>query len=442
MIQKIWVLAVASVLISVILIEGQAFAVGTKKIVVFVDGTSEQEQQDTVAAVALLLNPLNPEEAITVVHTLSFINALAIEVLNANQVVQAVNLLLAYTTLVQRVDDDLPVSVLPITPAPPPPVQMYDWGQTHIRADVAHEQRPTVTGAGVKVAVLDTGVGPHIDLPTITEGYNALPPGGVSGFSDGHGHGTHIAGIIAAREDNNAGLIGAAPQVQTQAGANIVAVKVLDNTGKGYLSDVIKGLQWVYDHPQIQLVNMSLGFSTDSYPLRAATQKLFSDNGTIMVASAGNRCSDDPGQDEGGGAEGENCDTPQTDDVKYPAGHPWVLAVTAIDINYQTTPYSLFMGSKIDIAAPGGIHNDVPILSTCPLSTCGTLYGWGSGTSQAAAHVTGAIALEIQQLLQQNKQISLSEVKTLLCQNAKNLGYPANRQGCGLVDVEKMLAAP
>jgi subtilisin family serine protease len=289
---KTWVLVIASVLVPSILLEGHVFAAGKKKIVVFLDGTSSQVQQTTVAAVGLIVG------GITVVHTLSFINALAIEVLNPDQVDQAVGLLLNYTTLsgvhpVKKVDDDLVVSVNPITPAPPSPLQMYDWGQTHIGVDVAHDEMPDVTGAGVTVAILDTGVGPHADLPTIVEGYNALP-GGVPGlYSDGHGHGTHIAGIIAASADNNSGLIGAAPrvnpQVPTQVGANIVAVKVLDDTGKGYLSNLINGLQWVYNHPQIRLVNMSLGVSTDSPPLKTAIQKLFDDHGTIMVASAGNK---------------------------------------------------------------------------------------------------------------------------------------------------------
>jgi len=254
MTRKTWVLVIASVLVSVILIEGQVFAAGNKKIVVFLDGTPSQVQLTIVNAVGLIVG------GITVVHPLSFINALAIEILNSNQVDQAVGLLRNYT-VVEEVSDDLPVSVLPITPAPPPPLQMYDWGQTHIRADVAHAQLPTVTGTGVKVAILDTGVGPHIDLPTIVEGYNALPGGGLESYFDGHGHGTHIAGIIAARADNNAGLIGAAPKVQMQvpSGADIIAVKVLDDDGKGYLSNLIHGLQWVYDHPQIRLVNMTPG---------------------------------------------------------------------------------------------------------------------------------------------------------------------------------------
>jgi minor extracellular protease Epr len=322
--------------------------------------------------------------------------------------------------------DDLAVSVLPITPAPPPLQQTYDWGLKYIRVDEAHDKMPQVTGSKVQVAILDTGVGPHAQL-TIVDGYNALLGGVPNLYSDDHGHGTHMAGIIVASMDSGVGVIGAAPE------ADIVAVKVLDFNGKGSLSTVINGLQWVYNHKQIRLVNMSWGFSTDSLPLRTAIKKLF-DQGTIMVASAGNRCSDDPYQEESGGAEGEMCDTPQTTDIKYPAHYQWVIAVTAIDINYQITKYSL-EGAKVDMAAPGGVLKGARILSTYPLPP---FYGRGSGTSQAAAHVTGALALK----LQQKSQLSLSQVQVLLCQTARNLGYQATQQGCGLNDVEKLLTAP
>ena len=153
-----------------------------------------------------------------------------------------------------------------------------------------------------------------------------------------------------------------------------------------------------------------------------------------MVASAGNSCSDDPGQDESGGAEGEMCDTPQTADIKYPAHYQRVIAVTAIDINYQITDYSL-EGAKVDVAAPGGVLTGARILSTYHLPP---FYGKGSGTSQAAAHVTGALALK----LQQKPLLSLSQAQVLLCQTARDLGYWAMKQGCGLIDVEKLLAAP
>jgi len=88
----------------------------------------------------------------------------------------------------------------------------------------------------------------------------------------------------------------------------------------------------------------------------------------------------------------------------------------------------------VDIAAPGGIHTGARILSTY----LGGWYGYGSGTSQAAAHVTGALALK----LQQQPQLSLNQVRVLLQHTATNLGYPATQQGWGLIAVEPLLAAP
>ena len=426
---KTWVLVIASVLVSVILLEGQVFATAEeerKKIVVFQDGISLEVQQLVVEL-----------SGSTVVHTLSFINALAIElpILNSAQALAFLlkyTLPLAHTLVVVGVYDDLVASVLPIIPALPgevPATETYDWGLAHIGVDVAHQEMPTVTGAGVKVAILDTGVGPHPDLPPIIEGFNALP-GGVLYYDD-HGHGTHIAGIIAARM-NGLGIIGAAPL------ASLVAVKVLDANGKGYLSDLLHGLQWIYDNQiekHIRLVNMSLGFSADSPPLKSAIEKLFYDHGTIMVASAGNSCSDSGGQDEAGGDEGQGaCDAPQTTTVKYPAAYSKVLAVTATDYNNQITYYSL-AGPEVDITAPGGAQADNRILSTY----LDGLYGYGSGTSQAAAHVTGALALK----LQQQPDLAWEDVRWLLQHTSTVLvGYPQTQQGCGLIDAESLLAAP
>lgn len=427
MTRKTWVLALASVLVAVILVEGQVCAIdmqARKKIVVFQDGITPALQQTVVAL-----------SGSTVVHTLSFINALAIELPLLNSV-QALTFLLNYKLpltnilVVVGVYDDLVGSVLPIIPALPgevPLIETYDWGLGHIGADVAHEEMPTLMGAGVKVAIVDTGVGPHLDLPLIVEGFNALP-GGVLYYDD-HGHGTHMAGIIAARI-NGLGIIGAAPL------ASLVAVKVLDANGQGYLSNLLYGLQWIYDNQiqkQIWLVNMSLGFLADSVPLQRAIQLLY-DRGTIMVAAAGNGCSDSGGQDESGGDAGDGaaCDTSQTT-VTYPARYPWVLAVAATDYANQITAYSL-AGAEVDIAAPGGIHTGARILSTY----LGDLYGYGSGTSQATAHVTGAVALK----LQQQPQLSLTQVQVLLQSTATNLGYPPTQQGWGLIAVEPLLTAP
>lgn len=432
---KTLVLVIAGVLVSIILIEGQVCATDEderkkaeerrKKIIVF-QGRTPSAVRRTVVALS----------GGRVIHTLSFIDALAIElpILNLDKTLA---FLLDYTVLGIRpvigIYEDLVVSVLPITPALPGEVRLrerYDWGHKHIGIDIAHEEMPTLTGAGVNVAVVDTGVAcGHPDLPLIIDGFNALP-GGVS-HCDDHGHGTHMAGIIAARA-NRVALMGAAPQ------ASLVAVKVLDAHGQGYLSNLINGLQWIYNNQNeenIRLVNLSLGFTQDSPPLKSAIKKL-ADRGTIMVASAGNSCSDGPGQDEDGGEEGDGltCDSPQTTTVKHPAAYSGVLAVTATDEDDRIASYSL-VGPEVAVTAPGGMRKTKRILSTY----LGGWYGFGSGTSQAAAHVTGVLALK----LQQQRPLSLDDIQWLLQHTATVLeGYSRMQQGWGMIAAEPLLAHP
>jgi subtilisin family serine protease len=203
-------------------------------------------------------------------------------------------------------------------------------------------------------------------------------------------------------------------------------VKVLDDYGAGYLSDVINGLQWVYDYNNGSplIINMSLGFSDGSPLLQEAIQALYN-SGVIMVASAGNRCAQSSGQDEGGGdCQGGPtlvCDPAQTA-VKYPAAYPEVMAVVATDSQDQITAYS-FLEPRWDLAAPGGSKASGRILST---TTGG--YGEGSGTSQAAAHVTGAVALA----LQLRPGLSFEEVRCVL---------QATAEGPGRINVYNLMQA-
>jgi subtilisin family serine protease len=293
-----------------------------------------------------------------------------------------------------------------------------------------YQHWPGLWGTGVVVAILDTGIDlpPPLDHPELSPriigGYNARAGANPSDYQDDNGHGTHMAGIIAAALNSplQAGIIGVAPQ------ATLLAVKVLDRYGAGYLSDVINGLQWVHNNgsPQAKVVNMSIGFQENIPPLNKAIHELDKED-VIMVASAGNSCPQPPIQDEGNGDECDGgpqlaCDPAQT--VKYPAAYDEVMAVGATDHLDQIAGYSL-SGSEVDVAAPGGSKaTGVRILST----TTGGGYGYGSGTSQAAAHVTGAVALA----LQLRPGISFEEVRCVL---------QATAGGPGRINVYDMVQA-
>jgi subtilisin family serine protease len=409
-----------------------------RKIVVFQAGTSVQVQRQVVA-----------RSGSRVLNLLPLIDGVAIELLPENAV-QALVALQADPT-VAGVYDDLTNSgqdgggdnVIVITPADPPTQEFYPWGLDTIGVPDVHQEDRGFKGSGAIVAMLDTGIDMHHpDLSkNIKGGYNALAGQDSRNYQDDNGHGTHMAGIIAARM-NRLGVVGAAYQAQ------VVAVKVLDQDGNGRLSDLINGLGWITTN-KIRVVNMSLGFSEDSPLLDRAIQRLY-EAGVIMVASAGNggtTCAQDGGGDDGGGDDGggdgiaqdgggddgggdAGCQTsPKA--VHYPARYPWVISVAATNGDDKVTGYS--QSGKVDVAAPGGSQSGPRIFST----NKGGGYGWGSGTSQAAAHVTGALAL----VLQKNPKISSEEAMTLLQRTARDLGEPVERQGAGLIDVEAMIKA-
>jgi subtilisin family serine protease len=144
---------------------------------------------------------------------------------------------------------------------------------------------------------------------------------------------------------------------------------------------------------------------------------------------------DDGGDDDGGDDDGgdSGCDIsqdPLQGGVKYPARYPWVVAVGATNIYDKVMGYSR-SGLEVDLVAPGGSKASGRILSTIR----GGAYGYGSGTSQATAHVTGAVAAA----LQVAGYLSADELKDLLQTTAKDLGYPSERQGAGLIAVDKMI---
>jgi subtilisin len=253
-------------------------------------------------------------------------------------------------------------------------------------------------GAGVSIAVLDSGVDHQHPLlaANLGRGYNMVEPGRLP--VDDSGHGTHITGLIAA-ERTWAPVIGVAPR------ALVHPVKILSKNGRGQLSDLIRGIGWAVDE-QIPLINLSAGVPEPSDSLiravRAATAA-----GTLIIAAAGN----------GGGMVG------------YPAALPEVVAVTALDSKNQVAPFCA-TGTGVDLAAPG-----VSLLSTLP----GGGTGRKSGTSFAAPLVSGAAAL----YMALHPQAKPAQVKEALLSSATPLpGVPITAAGAGRVDLWNLVNLP
>ena len=270
------------------------------------------------------------------------------------------------------------------------------WGVKRIGAGTVHADNK---GTGVKVAIIDTGIDyTHSDLDAnYRGGYDYVNNDKVP--MDDNGHGTHCAGIVAA-EDNGEGVVGVAPE------AHLYAVKVLDSSGSGFLSDVIAGIQWSRNNG-MQVISMSLGADTDSPSLHDACDAADA-AGIVVVAAAGN-----DGTPPGKG-----------DNVDYPGAYSSVIAVAATGSNDERPRWSS-TGPAVELAAPG-----VSINSTYPGG-----YATISGTSMACPHVSGTAAL----VIASDSSLSNDEVRLRLRETADDLGATGkdNQYGYGLVDADE-----
>ncbi len=277
-----------------------------------------------------------------------------------------------------------------ITPAGDPGEEI-PWGITRVNAPGAWS---TTQGAGVRVAIVDTGI--DLDHPelaaSIKGGYNSvdssIPP------DDDHGHGTHVAGTVAAIH-NSEGVVGVAPQ------DSLYAVKVLDANGGGTYSGVIAGIQWCADN-KMNILNMSLGGSSGSEAMASAV-KAAHDAGVTVVCAAGNN----------GGA------------VSYPAKYPEAIAVSASSSN-DAIAYFSSRGPEIDFIAPG-----VSIYSTYIDGGYGTM----SGTSMACPHVTGLAALVVATGITNPDLVK----KALADASAPLEELTVEEQGSGMIDAAKFI---
>jgi thermitase len=236
-------------------------------------------------------------------------------------------------------------------------------GQTGtVDADIDAQAAWTQTsGAGVRVAVLDTGIdASHPDLVGKVDGSRDFTGSGST--DDKYGHGTHVSGIIAASTNNSVGVAGVCPD------CHLIVGKVLNDSGSGANSWIASGITWATDNGA-KVINMSLGGPTKSTTLERAVNYAWS-HGVVVVAAAGN--------------SGNKSKT-------YPGASTNVIAVAATDNRDRKASFSSF-GSWVDVAAPG-----VNIYSTFPTHAYtinkSLNYDYGSGTSMATPMVSGTVAL-------------------------------------------------
>ena len=305
--------------------------------------------------------------------------------------------------------------------------------QKQMRSDALWSQG--VTGKGITVAILDTGV--HMSHPDLAGRVlhcedMSHENGTVAHCADTFGHGTFMAGLVAGNGSSSSGRFkGAAPE------SKIVAVKAAGYDGSTDVSTILAGIQWVVSHKSqygIRVLNLSLG--TDSAqshllsPLNYAVQKAWK-SGIVVVVSAGNS-------------------GPNTRTILKPADDPYVITVGSsndegtMSITDDKVPVFSSKGptrsnglAKPDIVAPG-VHT---VSLRSPGSAIDNLYGStatvegnyfrGTGTSMSAASVTGVVA----QILQKNPNLVPDQVKARLMNTARRIAttdqYAA---GKGLVD--------
>jgi major intracellular serine protease len=258
-------------------------------------------------------------------------------------------------------------------------------------------------GKGIKVAILDTGCDTtHPDLQErIIGGYNFTDDDNSNPdiYSDYNGHGTHVAGTIGAVE-NSIGVAGAAPEV------SLLIVKVLNGQGSGQYDWIANGIHYAIEQ-NVDIISMSLGGPDDVQALHDAVKRAV-DNQILVVCAAGN--------------EGDGRDT--TEELGYPAAYNEVISVGSVDFTRNSSEFSN-SNREVDLAAPG--EN---ILSTY----MGGQYARLSGTSMAAPHVSGGLALIKAIAVQEfDRQLTEPELYAQLIKRTVPLGFSPKLEGNGLL---------
>lgn len=291
------------------------------------------------------------------------------------------------------------------------PLGGNDWGRDLINAPDVWANG--FTGENITVAVIDSGVDDnHPELSqNIWTNFDEIPNNGFDDDGNGYiddiigwdfvgrdhnpmdfnGHGTHVAGIIAAQPDG-IGMTGVAYN------ATIMPIRVLDSEGLGTLNDILNAITYAVDNGA-DVINLSLGgnqFLPDFLQITRWAQE----QGVVVVMAAGNEGSSNP---------------------SYPArfAEDVGIAVGSVDFNSRLSSFSNHAGitSLNYVVAPGGdgaVSDSGDIYSTVPLASPGTPYRFSFGTSMATPHVSGVVAL----MLQANPNLTPEEVEQIIVETA------------------------
>ncbi|WP_409484511.1 S8 family serine peptidase [Arsenicicoccus dermatophilus] len=285
------------------------------------------------------------------------------------------------------------------------PLRSHKWDLTMLGGETFHSR---VSTTGVTVAVIDTGVqASHPDLRgTVLPGVEYVSGRSTitgNGQVDPQGHGTHVAGIVAATANNATGVAGLAP------GARILPVRVLRSDGVGWSSDVARGIVWATDHGA-KVINMSLGGAYDANVEKAVQYAV--SRSVVVVAAGGNE------RQEG-------------NPVTYPANYAGVIGVAAVDRYRRAASFSN-TGRYVDVAAPG-----VGIMSTYRTGTSYGSYVPMSGTSMATPQIA-AVAAGLKAV---RPTLTSAGVQGVLAATATDLGVVGRDDvyGAGLVNPNRAL---